>query len=244
MNNLFAHKSKAALLSIFIIVALYGCTKDEDLDLGPGVDYLPYYSKNTYGFEGADAIRRYETEKNKAKMKELQAEENVEKIASDAIGRFGGGDDLLIADPWIPPATVTVDQLPPAMRGFPKDKYGYPDWVAAADSNLIEPKGSLYGDEPSTDPDYDEDIIFQINDKLMYNVRFPHKKHTYWLSCAVCHPGIFIDKKGANDINMYEIWNGNFCGRCHGKVAYQPKGFNNCQRCHSVQREGMGMGTN
>lgn len=230
-------------MSIFMLFSSLGCSGDkEDLDLGPGVDYLPYYSKNTYGFNGHRAIETFEREKNEEAMRELQAEESMEEIASKSIERFGGGEDLSVKDPWIPPRTRTVRDMAPALRGFPKDGYGYPDWSAAVENGLITPKGSLYGDEEDTDPEYDEDILFLINDKLMANVLFPHKKHTYWLSCKVCHPGIFIDKKGANDFSMYDIWNGEFCGRCHGKVSYQPKGFENCQRCHSVRKSGMDMG--
>lgn len=239
MNRRYIH---VFFLLISIAFTSQSCSKDEELDLGPGVNYLPYYSKNTYGFNGSKAINRFENAKNREAKMEAETEEQMEEIATAVIDRQGGGADLEISDPWIPPATRRVTDMAPALRGFPKDGYGYPDWSAAVAGGLITPKGSLYGDEEDTDPDFDEDILFLINDKLMANVMFPHKKHTYWLSCKVCHPGIFIDRKGANDFSMYDIWNGKFCGRCHGKVSYQPKGFNNCQRCHSVRKGGMSMG--
>lgn len=87
----------------------------------------------------------------------------------------------------------------------------------------------------------DMDILFEINDRLMFNVVFPHKIHSFWLSCSICHPKIFIAKKGANQFSMYDIWNGEYCGRCHGKVAYQPKGYENCQRCHMSRKKTMGV---
>ncbi len=231
------------LFFLSIVMGTVSCSKEpEELDLGPGVDYLPYYSKNTYGFDGTRAIDSFEAARNKEAMMDKKAEEKMEEIATALIEKFGGGDDLEIADPWVPPKKRAVTDMAPALRGFPKDSYGYPDWSAAVTQGMITPKGSLYGDEEDTDPEYDEDILFLINDKLMANVMFPHQKHTYWLSCKTCHPGIFIDRKGANDFSMYDIWNGQFCGRCHGKVSYQPKGFENCQRCHSVRKGGMGMG--
>jgi c(7)-type cytochrome triheme protein len=63
----------------------------------------------------------------------------------------------------------------------------------------------------------------------MPNVIFPHKPHTLWLECGNCHPAIFKMQKGANPISMVKIVNGEFCGRCHGRVAFP---ISNCNRCH------------
>ena len=64
-------------------------------------------------------------------------------------------------------------------------------------------------------------------------VVFPHWFHRIRFKCKVCHEDIFIIKKGANDINMKEIMNGNFCGRCHnGLIAWEPL---YCDRCHSYK---------
>ena len=62
-------------------------------------------------------------------------------------------------------------------------------------------------------------------------VMFPHWFHRIRFKCKVCHVEIFKMQKGANDINMTEIMNGNFCGRCHnGLVAWEAL---YCDRCHS-----------
>lgn len=62
-------------------------------------------------------------------------------------------------------------------------------------------------------------------------VVFPHWFHRIRFKCKVCHEDIFIIKKGANDINMSKIMNGEFCGKCHnGLVAWEPL---YCDRCHS-----------
>ncbi|HAO93928.1 MAG TPA: hypothetical protein DCR11_08630 [Deltaproteobacteria bacterium] len=64
-------------------------------------------------------------------------------------------------------------------------------------------------------------------------VVFPHWFHRIRFKCKVCHEDIFIIKKGANDINMTAIMNGEFCGKCHnGLVAWEPL---YCDRCHSYK---------
>lgn len=62
-------------------------------------------------------------------------------------------------------------------------------------------------------------------------VLFPHWFHRIRFKCKVCHEDIFILQRGANDINMNAIMNGEFCGKCHnGQIAWEPL---YCDRCHS-----------
>lgn len=162
-------------------------------------------------------------------------EEELEKrkieFETQAKKRFTG--DFWTPLPKNPP-------LSPALKEFPKDAFGYPDWTAAVRQEIIEPIDSLSGQEPKKEEEFNEDIIFVINDSMMPDVMFPHRIHNYWFSCKVCHSGIFKPKKGANDFQMKDNWDGNYCGRCHGKVAYAPKGFENCIRCHSVKSQKAG----
>lgn len=189
-----------------------------------------------------------------AKQAEGEAAQAIKKRLEE------GHPDLRI-DPWVPPQEMPVEKLPRALQAMPKDNYGYPDWTAAVSRGLLSPLNSL--EEASNKKGYmfaegskeaveaaesfakeeaPGDVIFEINDRLMFNVIFPHKIHTYWLSCKVCHPGIFVAKKGANTFTMPDVWDGKFCGRCHGKVSFQPKGYNNCKRCHSQNKKVMGVG--
>ncbi len=70
----------------------------------------------------------------------------------------------------------------------------------------------------------------------MPTIIFSHKKHTVWNGCEVCHPEIFIGvKKGSTKYSMVEIFDGKYCGACHGKVAFPTL---DCQRCHTKQVEG------
>ena len=215
---------------ILLILFIAGCVVKDipEPTPEPGLTTIPVYRRGTYAFDTKRAIKQLEERKE---LERKRREEIKRKIKEARI--------LGLDDPWIPPEPRDPESIPSAIRNFPKDTYGYPDWTKAVVQGLIEPRGSITGDEPEEEP-LDLDILFEINDRLMANVLFPHKIHTYWLSCKNCHPKIFKEKRGANQFNMYDIWNGEYCGRCHGKVAFQPKGFENCQRCHSVKKKTMG----
>lgn len=69
----------------------------------------------------------------------------------------------------------------------------------------------------------------------MNPVLFPHWFHRIRFKCKVCHEDIFIMKKGANDIDMSKIMEGEFCGKCHnGLIAWEAL---YCDRCHSYEQE-------
>lgn len=123
-----------------------------------------------------------------------------------------------------------------AMKDFPRDNAGIINWVQVLKDGKIEPRQSLTGEQDMYPVDFD--IIFQ-NTGSMPNVRFPHLPHTQWLTCANCHPAIFLPQKGGNPITMSAIIQGKYCGVCHGKVAFPPT--MNCGRCHSVPRESPGL---
>jgi len=115
-----------------------------------------------------------------------------------------------------------------ALGSFPYDRRGAVDWVKALDLGVIEPRADLKG--TSKIKTLDMDILFKNTGKMPW-VKFPHITHTRWLDCSNCHPKIFVPKKGANDISMDAILAGDFCGRCHDKVAFS---LWVCERCHSV----------
>ena len=122
-----------------------------------------------------------------------------------------------------------------ALDVLPKDTSGQPNWTAAVIDGYINPRGSL-------DPDAEEELPLNLNIfmeakvPLMSNVIFPHSIHTYWLSCNNCHPKIFMPEAGANPITMDEIFKGEWCGRCHGKVAFTFWPRANCIRCHIIPK--------
>ena len=122
-----------------------------------------------------------------------------------------------------------------AMENFPRDNSGVIDWVKTLDQGMIAPRKGLYGDEEMHAVDFD--VIFKNTASMPY-VRFPHLPHTKWLTCKNCHPGIFLPQRGGNFVTMAAIIEGEFCGVCHGKVAFPPL---ECNRCHSVARENVGL---
>ncbi len=237
----------SVLLLPFLIAGCINSVKEvNEPEISQGLESVPYYSKRTFSFSTAEAYREMrrrsaDAKERKDRLKE-EEERAVEEIFTEEVKKRVIGNDVKIAipDPWIAPKKRSLESMPLSLRAFPKDRYGYPDWTKAVEEGLLNPLSSLKRNPPIEET-LDTDILFQINDRLMANVLFPHKTHTYWLSCKICHPGIFKAKKGGNIFTMYDIWNGKFCGRCHGKVSFQPKGFRNCRRCHSVGKKTMGI---
>lgn len=122
-----------------------------------------------------------------------------------------------------------------ALRGLPKDAFGEVNWTASVVGGYIAPRPSL---DPNVadDPPLSLNIFIEAKVPLMANVIFPHSIHTYWLSCKTCHPKIFIPEAGANPISMEEIFKGEWCGRCHNKVAFPFWPRENCNRCHIIPK--------
>ncbi len=116
---------------------------------------------------------------------------------------------------------------------MPKERFGNGmDWEQAEKENLIKPI------------DFIEDVSvrkkampiqkdFTLETKVsgLPEIIFSHQKHTVWNGCEICHPDIFTGvKKGSTKYSMIEIFDGKFCGVCHGKVAFPNM---DCQRCHA-----------
>ncbi|MBI5232925.1 MAG: hypothetical protein HY880_01070 [Deltaproteobacteria bacterium] len=122
-----------------------------------------------------------------------------------------------------------------ALDNLPKDAGGQVNWTAALLKGLINPRGTI-DPNGTDDPPFDLNIFFEAKTPLMSNVIFPHSIHTYWFNCNNCHPQIFIPQAGANPVRMDEIFEGKWCGRCHGKVAFDFFPLSNCRRCHIVMK--------
>ena len=122
-----------------------------------------------------------------------------------------------------------------AMLNFPRDERGIINWVKTLDDGVINPRTGIKGDEKMHAVDFD--VIFQNTASMPY-VRFPHRPHTIWLTCKNCHPGIFIPQRGSNPVTMAAIMAGEYCGVCHGKVAFPPY---ECKRCHREARKSVGL---
>jgi len=129
------------------------------------------------------------------------------------------------------PAIKSLQEPGDSLAKFPQDRRGGVNWVTTLEQGLIQPRETLSGAEGMLVMDMD--IMF-TNTGSMPWVRFPHVAHTRWLDCSNCHPKIFKPQRGANKIGMDAILAGEFCGRCHDKVAFS---LWICERCHSVPHE-------
>lgn len=128
----------------------------------------------------------------------------------------------------VPPKPQVQQEQALPLQILPKDNAGNVDWVKSLRQGTIKPKDSLDPTKPTT-PVIDLDIVFKVKGDLP-DVVYPHYPHTQWLACNNCHPKIFIMQAGANKVTMKKIEEGQFCGRCHGVVAFP---LSNCTRCHS-----------
>lgn len=119
------------------------------------------------------------------------------------------------------------DALSKLPQGFVGNKV---NWDKALNEGYIEPLSKL---NPKTRVrTLDQDVIMKNTGGTLW-VRFPHKPHTAWLDCSSCHDGMF-NKGPTPGLTMLAILNGQYCGKCHGIVAFP---LSECNRCHSVQQK-------
>jgi c(7)-type cytochrome triheme protein len=107
------------------------------------------------------------------------------------------------------------------IKGFPPSRFGNRvDWLKS------EEQGYIKRDELRIP----KDIELDADDVDMPDIIFSHEKHAVWNGCELCHPQIFNIKKSSTVFEMQEIFDGKYCGACHGKVAFTNM---DCQLCHS-----------
>ena len=135
-----------------------------------------------------------------------------------------------VHDPDSPVLSI-LQQPEEALSVLPPDRSGnLVDWVEALSSGAILPRSQIY---PDTEVQVlDDDILFDQT-AAMPMVLFPHRQHTEWLDCSNCHDRIFKRERALNEFGMYSILEGEYCGQCHGAVAFP---LTECARCHSVAR--------
>ena len=130
------------------------------------------------------------------------------------------------------PALAVLQEPAEALGQLPRDEAGDVGnkvrWVRALNDGYINPRTNIY---PETKVEIlDLDILMKNTGSAAY-VLFPHRPHTEWLDCSNCHDSLFAAKAGATPMNMLMILSGEYCGRCHGAVAFP---LTVCGRCHSV----------
>jgi len=132
------------------------------------------------------------------------------------------------------PATSLLQEPAEALSVLPPDNVGNRvRWVMALADGYINPRTNIL---PGTEVQVlDLDILMRRTGEMPM-VLFPHRPHTEWLDCSNCHDRIFKRKAGATPVNMFQILQGNYCGQCHGAVAFP---LTECRRCHCVRRTNM-----
>lgn len=126
------------------------------------------------------------------------------------------------------PAIEKVMDPDSVSKLLPKDPAGNIDWMEALNSGIIDPRSSLSGGRTTnTDFRFGFDF-FLLGPDSTFNAYFPHSAHTQWADCAQCHPRIFPVRN--TPFQMSDIFQGKFCGECHGKVAFPV--MTACERCH------------
>jgi len=154
-------------------------------------------------------------------------------IAVAAAGKNPSARHLPLAEDGIHdpagPGLQFLQQPDAALRDLPPDRVGNQvNWVEALDGGYIDPRKGV---KPGTAMNAINMDVLKTKTGSMPQVRFPHRQHTAWLGCNNCHPAIFLPQKDGNPITMYAILKGEFCGVCHGKVAFP---VTDCFRCHDT----------
>lgn len=133
-------------------------------------------------------------------------------------------------------AAIELLQEPAAaLENLPIDASGRTDWVKTIQNGHIDPRKGVTGNEKMKVVDLD---ITMKNTASMPHVLFSHKVHTQWLTCSNCHSRIFLPQVGGNFVTMAKIMEGQYCGVCHGKVAFSSL---DCDRCHSLKSSNKGL---
>lgn len=118
------------------------------------------------------------------------------------------------------------------VKGFPRSRFGNRvDWLKAEEEGRIQLSDYLEGVSIRRGK-LEIPLETEIEAKVyaMPDIIFSHEKHAVWNGCELCHPQIFGVKKAGTVYEMQDIFDGKFCGACHGKVAFMNL---DCQLCHT-----------
>lgn len=109
------------------------------------------------------------------------------------------------------------------------------DWMLALQQGVIKPRGEMTRPGNTELRLFKFDFFFAGPDPET-DAYFPHSSHTEWLTCESCHPKLFpyrelgMEGSGTYTISMDRVFEGEYCGKCHGVVAFA---LDYCNRCHT-----------
>jgi c(7)-type cytochrome triheme protein len=112
------------------------------------------------------------------------------------------------------------------------ERDGAPDWTKALATGVIAPRPGI-GSEAKDEDTLDQEIVRTPGGDETAKVVFPHDTHTAVLTCDSCHPEPYEMQAGATKMSMPALEKGQFCGSCHGTVAFP---LDACGRCHPAMK--------
>jgi c(7)-type cytochrome triheme protein len=129
-----------------------------------------------------------------------------------------------------PPEIESVADPSAVLARLPVATAGVVDWDRAVREEIIRPRewpdsGAVPGDTADS-PDFPYD--FFMGNSGSNPGSFPHSVHSYWASCASCHPAPYGRQRGETDLET--VHGTASCGRCHGPVAFPVTA---CEGCHA-----------
>ncbi len=236
MKSIFRKLMNVGIILVLLLAFIVGCTTASEPGLSDASSDAVSESVSDSGNKAETVEKPKETPAATTKIKETPAtpkpKEPQSSIYLGSDGKMAGKGDP--NKPTSEAYRIGMSARPAALAGagLPKDKFGLIDWVAVVDQGEIKPIGSL---DPATPeiPPFEMDVVIKAKGDFVKDVLYPHKVHTYWLDCTSCHPTPFIMAKGQNKMSMVEISKGEWCGKCHGKVAFP---LTDCSRCHTQEK--------
>lgn len=179
-----------------------------------------------------------QTEQEKAA--EAAAKQQAEAKAAASVAAVQPGAPAVAEEGERPEIEAILD-WEGASEMLPKDDMDEVDWSAALREGIIKPRRQVAGQADPQAMLFKWDFYFAGPDPES-DAYFPHSSHTEWLACESCHPAIFpyrelglgtpgtTEVSGPYSISMDRVFEGEFCGICHGKVAFT---LDSCNRCHT-----------
>jgi c(7)-type cytochrome triheme protein len=119
-----------------------------------------------------------------------------------------------------------------AVEGLPRGRFGNGiDWELAEIQGKFKLVDTLPGVSVVRKPlQIPSDYKIEGSVASVPEIIFSHKKHDAWNGCESCHPDVFGVKNGTTKYTMQQVFDGKYCGLCHGTVAFPAI---DCARCHT-----------
>ena len=135
-------------------------------------------------------------------------------------------DSSAAADSTRPPIEQEYDAVV-VQTMLPRDSGGNIDWVRALRDSIIRPRFTPDGARAVLiDSGFNYDVF--LTDDSLNTAVFSHTVHLEWSTCQSCHPQRFPKKH--EPITHAAMQKGQYCGACHGTVAFPMRSA--CYRCH------------